>query len=217
MLAGKLIGAGGFGGVVPANTHLYSNFSVTNGATFSSVPLGVEHASRYIVVAVNSGSGDARQITGVTVAGVTATKLVESDPAAWLHCTLWIAAVPTGASGDVVITNSTTCWNNTNVAALYLDNGTPVATAVEINTTALDVSANVLGPKGVVVGSGFYYNAYTSTPVGFDLQNRLVSNVYNSDFLMADGLSTETPRTMQLGLSAAHAHSRCLSATFQGA
>lgn len=216
MLTGKLMGAGGVGGV-PDNTHLYSNYSVTNGVTFSSVPLGEEHASRYIVVAVNTGNGNAAQITGVTVAGVTATKIAESDYTWWLHCTLWIAAVPTGTSASVVITNNSATWNMTNVAALYLASGTPVDTGYAINTAALDVSANVTGPKGVVVGSGFYYNAYTSTPVGFTLQNRLTANVYNNDFLLADGLATETPRTMQLGLSAAHTHSRAVSATFQGA
>lgn len=216
MLTGKLMGAGGVGGV-PANTHLYSNFSVTTGATFSSVPLGEEHASRYIVVGVNSGNANAAEITGVTVAGVTATKLTETPPAAYLHNTLWIAAVPTGTSGSVVITNSSATWNNTSVMALYLSSGTPVATANDINGTTVDVSANVTGPKGVAVGYSGCYNAYTMTPTGFSVQDTLTSNVYDYEMCLADGLATETPRTLQFGYSGTNNQERGVSATFQGA
>lgn len=217
MLAGKLLGAGGFGGAVPANAHLYSNYSVTTGVTFSGVPLGVEHASRFIVVGVNSGNANAAQITGVTVAGVTATKLTETSAAAWFHNTLWIAAVPTGTSGSVVITNSSATWNNTSVMALYLASGTPVATANDINGTTVDVSANVTGPKGVAVGYSGHWNAYTMTPTGLLVQDTLTSNVYDYEMCLADGLVTETPRTLQFGYSGTNSQERGVSATFLGA
>jgi hypothetical protein len=216
MLTGKLMGAGGAGGV-PDNVHLYSGFTVAQGAFFNSTPLGEEHASRHILVGVNSGNANSAAITGVTVAGVTATKLVETSAASTFHNSLWIAAVPTGTSGTVFVASNGTNWNNTSVMALYLSSGTPVATANDINGTTVDVSANVTGPKGVAVGYSGCYNAYTMTPTGFSVQDTLTSNVYDYEMCLADGLVTETPRTLQFGYSGTNNQERGVSATFQGA
>lgn len=215
MLTGKLLGAGGLR--VPDNTYLYSGFSVVTNASFTSVPFGEEHASRYLVIGYASGNSNTAAPTSVTIGGVSASLVSQTNSSFQFRTQLWIAAVPTGTSGTLSITNSSFTWNNITVGALYLSSGTAVDTGSAENTAALDVSANVTGPKGVAVGYGFYDNAYSSTPVGFTRENRLTSNVYNSDFTLASGLSTETPRTLQFGLSATHTHSRAVSATFQGA
>jgi hypothetical protein len=216
MLTGKIMGAGGAGGV-PDNVHLYSNYSVVTNATFSSVPFGEENASRYLVIGYASGNSNTAAPTSVTIGGVSASLLVQSPTAAAFRTQLWIAAVPTGTSGTLSITNSSATWNNISVAALYLSSGTAVDTGMGYNSTTLDASANVTGPKGVAVGYCFYYNGYTSTPSGFTLQDRLTSNVYNSDFLLADGLATETPRTLQCSLTGNNNQQRLVSATFTGA
>ena len=87
--------------------------------TFSSQSLGAEDDGRYIIVAFGSQESTA---TAVTVAGVSATKLVDAPDAgaADENASLWIAAVPTGTTGDIVVTldsNSTCCgigvWRKT--------------------------------------------------------------------------------------------------------
>ena len=205
------------GARVPKNAHLYSDYSVVATATFSGVPLGVEHATRHIVVGVASGNSNTVYPSSVTVAGVSATLLAQTSTASTLNTSLWIAAVPTGTSGNVVVTNPSATWNNTSVAALYLSSATPVATNSDEAGATVDVSANVTGPNGVAVGYVFYNNAYTMTPTGFSVQDSLASNVYKSDFCLADGLSTETPRTLQFAFSGSNNEKRGVSATFQGA
>lgn len=72
--------------------------------TFAAQPLGAAAADRYIVVGVQRRP--AATVSAVTVGGVSATQVVtatNSDNAV----SLWIAAVPTGTTGDVVVTLST--------------------------------------------------------------------------------------------------------------
>lgn len=67
---------------------------------------GATTADRVIIVAAGTSAGNANNITDVTVGGVTATAIVNTQSAATRHCTFWFALVPTGISGDVVVTVS---------------------------------------------------------------------------------------------------------------
>lgn len=75
--------------------------------TFAAQNFGAAAADRYLVVVIQSRKGGASTtITGVTIGGITATEVVQrtnnvtnTDVAG-----IFIAAVPTGTSGDVVIT-----------------------------------------------------------------------------------------------------------------
>lgn len=73
--------------------------------TFSTQNLGTAAGDRYIVCCVNgrSSDGGARTISSVTVGGVTATAgpFVGNSGS---HVGIFIAAVPTGTTGDVVVT-----------------------------------------------------------------------------------------------------------------
>src|SRR3990167_2651308 len=75
--------------------------------TFSSQSLGTAAADRYIVVAIAArGLGTTRTISSVTVGGVSATINVQT-PNITSNTSLTgivIAAVPTGTTGDIVIT-----------------------------------------------------------------------------------------------------------------
>lgn len=77
--------------------------------TFSSQNLGAADAGRYILVAVagRSGSGSV-DLNTVTVAGITATPITKRRTTAsgMNYIAFLIAAVPTGTSGNVVVTHS---------------------------------------------------------------------------------------------------------------
>lgn len=72
--------------------------------TFSSQALGTAAGNRKIVIAVSGGTS-ARTVSTLTVAGVSASLLVASLGAE-MAAELWIAEVPTGTTGDVVVTFS---------------------------------------------------------------------------------------------------------------
>lgn len=89
----------------------------TNSRTFAGMDFGAEAATRDIlVIAGQVGTGSAT-VTGVTVGGVTATRVqvsvggtlqngVLSPNTGLVYLSLWKARVPTGTSGDVVVTYS---------------------------------------------------------------------------------------------------------------
>lgn len=73
--------------------------------TFASQNLGTASADRNIVVAATGRQSTAQTITAVTVGGVSATQLgtrgLSQNPLG-----IWMAAVPTGTTGDIVVTFS---------------------------------------------------------------------------------------------------------------
>ena len=76
--------------------------------TFSGIALGAADAGRVIVVGTSSGGGSASTVSGLTVGGVSAVEAVELQHQgdANYRSSLWVAEVPTGTTGDVVVTMS---------------------------------------------------------------------------------------------------------------
>lgn len=216
MLTGKILGSGGAGGI-PANEYLFGG-SATGGTskTFSSVNLGTEHDSRYIVVGVNTSLANSTKTTAVSVAGVSATNVVNQTFGTY-HTSMWIAAVPTGTSGDVVVTAAASSYHVTSVAALYLSSATPTATGWSFNDTTVEVDCNVTGPSGVAIA----FACGTITPLttyGVTFQGRhTASTSQRIDCNFDDGLATETPRTIGNTYASSPASVRLVAATFEGA
>ena len=71
--------------------------------TFSTQALGVAAADRIIVVGAFS-TNVARTISTITVGGVSATLTVAQSNGGGEQSELWQAAVPTGTTGDIVVT-----------------------------------------------------------------------------------------------------------------
>lgn len=74
--------------------------------TFSSQSFGAEHPCRYLVAAVSGRSNVARTLNSVTIGGVAATQIANITVGTTGITSLWVAKVPTGASGNVVATFS---------------------------------------------------------------------------------------------------------------
>lgn len=127
--------------------------------TFSSQDLGVAASDRYIVCTIQgqSNDGGARTISSASIGGVSATISVNLVNSSGTGCGIIIAPVPTGTTGDVVITFSGT-MGDCNIA-LYrclgvgsvtaTDTGSDSATGVpsEALSDTLNISAG-----GIAVG-----------------------------------------------------------------
>lgn len=129
----------------------------TDTYTFSSQNLGTAAADRYIIVAAagRTVSTDLN-ISSITVGGVTATVVQSAQSAVGDNdLTIAIAAVPTGTTGDVVVTYNTTSlrcqiclWRATGLAS-----ATPTDTDQDDGEPGThDPSVSLTVPNGFAVG-----------------------------------------------------------------
>ncbi len=86
----------------PAFSYRNTYTDVTNASsyTFTAADIGTANALRLVIVGVNTQSSDP---TAITIAGVSATKIVETSTGV-SRSEIWAAAVPTGTTGDIVVT-----------------------------------------------------------------------------------------------------------------
>jgi len=149
-------------------TFLGSAVDGTNAAshTFSSKTFGDASASRVIAVAISSsGVTSNATISSVTIGGVSATRRVGGSPTSGgLVIEIWSASVPTGTSGDIVVTHSGTkdhCgigwWRLTSVGSVSVTDAT-VGSDTSPYTATIDVTAG-----GVVLAMATGNSAATFT------------------------------------------------------
>lgn len=121
--------------------------------TFSSQNLGAAASDRYVIVGIHSRDSGAHAFTGVTVQGITATYVVQaSNNASGGSLTgLYIVAVPTGTTGDVVVT-----LDNAAVGcgiSLWRATGLASATPVDSDSsTASNPTATINTEDGFAIG-----------------------------------------------------------------
>jgi hypothetical protein len=198
-----IISGGIIGGAIPeiiqTDTGSYTA-AVTNPITFTSRNLGAE-GRRHIVIAV--GWINADNLSSVTVAGISATQVAVAAADFGRKSAIWIASVPTGLTGNVVLTfTGNVSTVHAGIYALYnLRSATAVDTASTTGSSGstyfLDLSANI-DARGVVVavfaGSGV---ANTPVPTGLSnetvLRNISAVRMYCADYIT---VAAETPRAM---------------------
>lgn len=145
-----------------------SNESNLTTYTFSTLSFGAADSGRFMVVGVYAAANsDFGNITGVTIGGVTATQLVQIEDALGdSDFAFYGASVPTGTTGDVVVTLNA-APDRCGVAVfrvVKLLSTTPTA-ATGANTGSAPVSANIATTsKGILIGfAGIENNASTWT------------------------------------------------------
>jgi len=86
---------------------LSENVTDASTFTFSNAALGAATSDRKIVVALTCarGTGSPVDVTGVTIGGVTATEAIGFNTSEGSFGNIFFANVPTGTTGDIVITN----------------------------------------------------------------------------------------------------------------
>jgi hypothetical protein len=115
--------------------------SLTTSRTYTALNFGYADATRKMVVAImgiRSNAGTDPHVTGVTIGGVAATLVKNLDTIQKSTC-IWIANVPTGVSGDVVVTFSG-MFNKIAVALFSLYNMT---TSTPLDTDQLTLSGSL--------------------------------------------------------------------------
>lgn len=123
--------------------------------TFSALDIGTAGATRSVIVGVVS-SGTSPSISSVTVAGNSATAVVELAESN-LKIGLWIVGVASGTTGDVVVTHTGSMLRCGVIvwAAYDLSSTTATATATDA-TPALSQSLTInAGGIGVGLADGY--------------------------------------------------------------
>ncbi len=152
----------GFGAGVGAAAVAFTTSAVdavnATAFTFSDHSLGVAGSNRKIVIAVFGvgTTASSRLVSTLTIGGVSATLAIAVQNSSEDHyaCEIWYATVPTGTTGDVVVT-----WNaamgNCGIGAFRVTGANIAvhATASDNDsdplTASIDVPAN-----GILIGGG---------------------------------------------------------------
>ena len=181
--------------------------SATNPVTHSACAISTASANRHVIVGVGIDN-NSRTISGVTIGGVAAT-LLAAKYTSGIGVTgiqLWMygALVPTGTTGDVVVTYSAACeFNGVVVWAAYgLTSLTPTDTATAVSasdgaaasTTALDVLAS-----GIMIVHGYNdtdSSTHATTFVAADIEDVEVATTSRTVGGSEAFASTQTTQTL---------------------
>jgi hypothetical protein len=219
---------GGSGTVLTYLDNYVQESGNQNPITFSSVDFGTEASDRYIIVGYGTRN-DSRTINSVTIGGVSATILVQQGDGN-TTAGIAIAAVPTGTTGDVVVTLNGTAdshylgvWSATGLAS-----PTPVDSAgvggqgqdagpntfnlnTDANGFAILVNANAAGgggpedPGAVSANLTLRFDGITTTP---DHTNGAMAG--------ADGLTDGTLTTFEINVGDNNNNDAAVAVTFEG-
>jgi hypothetical protein len=132
--------------------------------TFSGAKLGPESPNRLIVVTISQTQGTARDVSTVTVGGVTATLITQTGTSG-RPCWMYAAVVPTGLTGDIVVVYTGGVTGSIcNVFVGYPVNATPVdassGSSSGSNSQSLADMAKTAG--GFTIIGGFIQNLGTT-------------------------------------------------------
>jgi len=192
--------------------HSYRNFysdpANASTYTFTSADLGTAAANRHIIVGINGVGGSASQVSSVTIGGVSAARVIAGTLQYNSPIEIWIAAVPTGATGDIVVNfNGSESAASVSVWAAYLASATPVdigdgtgtfndtlnstaggfAVAITmLNPTAGSTWTNVTENYDTVVDGNSQMSGASATTAGSSINiQRTPSSTYNNATIAA--------------------------------
>jgi hypothetical protein len=185
----------GVSGPPPTRTYLGNADTDTDSTSFSfsSRPLGTAAADRYILVGVCGLFVNAGTFSSLTVAGVSATKLVETTKDNHTAA-FYLAAVPTGTTGTIAGTCSVTKSRyGIGFWAIYgLDSATPAGTgsAIASGNTQISNLVAVPGRPVFTYGADSKSGANTFTAPFTKRFSQVVGAA--SNHAGADGIATAT-------------------------
>lgn len=183
-----------------SKTFLQSTGVVTgnNPVTFSAQNLGAASSDRIIVVGIAAHSTNATtDISSVTIAGVTATlSKVHRNTSSQNRITAVVAAsVPTGTSGDIVVTYSAAAartgigvWRTTGMDITANDTAGSSANAP---TASLTISSDGLGFGMAYTGEGTT-TSWTNLTEEWDDQATFTTHTWSGASSSLSGTETRT-------------------------
>ncbi|MCG7984744.1 MAG: hypothetical protein JAY90_18580 [Candidatus Thiodiazotropha lotti] len=212
LIHNNLIGFGAGGGgpleITNTDTETATSVSGTTTHTFSSASFGDANSTRRIVVAVaDCFSGIVQSITGMTIGGITATEIIAQLNAISLNTVetvIYYADVPTGTTGDIVITwshNMSTSMYGFGISVYRLINAksmTPTDTASDTTdpiTLDLDIPSGksvVIAAAGCSAGTGITWTGLSNEDVVYNPSGSWRLEVARDSFT-----TEETGRTIE--------------------
>jgi hypothetical protein len=159
MMSGMLLSAmGGSGFGSPFYLGSYQDNSNDSVYTFSSLPLGGATADRKIYCFVGTGNSTPTFLS-CTIGGVTAELLLRQSSTSSTKIALYFAEVPSGNTGNVVITLNTgqlLCYIT--LYATYTDDLFPHASQADSNTSTVTLLNNPVNIDGYAACASFDIN-----------------------------------------------------------
>lgn len=156
------------GGAVTYSFEASSSQAVGSGS-FAGIAFGAAAANRYIVVSVLRFNGGGGTITAVTIGGVSATEVATVADVS-MSAGIWIALVPTGTTGTIVLTDSASGTGDYGIMvyAMYAPHSiTPNATGTSVaNPPTVTLTEPV---SGVTIACGAVLAGATPTWTGVTL------------------------------------------------
>lgn len=147
--------------------HTDDSFNASDLAvyTFSSMDLGEAASSRRIIVALAGAGNTNTAVTSITVGGMSSTLVVENFSSGVQHSGIYVADVPTSATGDVVVTyNGAASGCSVVVYAMYGASGSASDTASDATISTDTYSVNLDVPaNGVAVGCVLFISSSGAT------------------------------------------------------
>lgn len=140
--------------------------------TFSSSSFGAADASRIVAVAITSRASASRPITGVTIGGVAATEISNvtgPDTSGRTNSAVFAAAVPTGTTGDIVVTHSAS--NARCAVSVYRIIGATLGSSVGASdsSSSTDPTVSIDPPDGsIVIAAAYVIGSATASWTGLD-------------------------------------------------
>lgn len=185
------------GGPPPDNAWIGASNSTANLTTytFSGVSLGTAHSARYIIVGVVTVASSNRTISSASIGGVSAT--ISSNASGTSKGRMIIAAVPTGGTGDVVITHSGGCTSCAiGVWAAYNIGSTTAHHAVTAIASGGTFSISVNVPANQTIRYACVQQNGSGSTAATGMTNRARANsegFYDYRFLDYTATSAESP------------------------
>lgn len=177
----------------------------TNAYTFSAQNLGAEASDRYIAVTVNGRkAGATTSISSVTIGGVTASIAVQraNTITNTSIAGIVIAAVPTGTTGDIVVTFADTLARCA-IGVYRIDNLFSATAYDTDNSVSADPSVGLnVGNPGFAIGTGAASGTGSVTWTGLTEDYDFISET-STNFTGAslNVTATEANRTITIDFS----------------
>jgi hypothetical protein len=156
-----------------------------------------------VVYVSHNGTATATTFTGLTIAGVTATAAVNANNSAQIRAaSIFYAAVPTGATGNIVATLSSSVTSTLGCAvySIYnLSSNTPTTTAVSNNDTT-----NVIPDRSVTFtpsSEGVFIAGYNTGGVDASSTASWTNATENLDTLISTSAFTTASSTNTANVS----------------
>lgn len=200
------------GGISIVKTDVGHNDASSTSYTFTGRALGAASADRLIIVAAATRGN--YSVSGVSVAGVPATLLIQNYASGTGEASLWVAAVPSGTTGDVVISTPTNVSRMLfSVHAVTGASASPTDTGVTDDASTTDSITVASG--GAIIGA--VVNYYSGGDVTFTWTGVTESAHDLADGIIAHGAGFNTSPgsgSVTVGVSASNTTSGGIRGAF---